>query len=280
MCGVVGLIGTPDAAREAFLGLTILQHRGQDAAGILSYDADGFHRVKDIGLVESVFTRDNMASLTGEVAIGHARYSTVGRTGDTSDVQPFVLSHPFGIGLIHNGNLLNHREIGERLRKQSRRALLTHSDSEVILNLFADGLARSPAARGEKELGFDDICGAVADVFREANGSYSIVTLVADAGLVAFRDPSGIRPLVWGTRAEKRSLEGKPGSLAEGKTAHMIASESVALSFLGYEHDSRREARRSDLHRHAGPRAASRPRGTARTALHVRVGVFRVARNP
>src|SRR5689334_2438817 len=98
MCGIVGLIGTPDAAREAFLGLTTLQHRGQDAAGILSYDTDGFHRVKNLGLVESVFTRDNMTSLTGDMAIGHARYSTIGR-GELFDVQPFLLSYPFGLGM-------------------------------------------------------------------------------------------------------------------------------------------------------------------------------------
>src|SRR3954462_2951191 len=105
MCGVVGLIGTPDAATEAFLGLTTLQHRGQDAAGIVSYDSDGFHRVKNIGLVESVFTRENMSTLTGHQAVGHVRYSTIGR-GDVSDVQPFLLNFPYGLALVHNGNLV------------------------------------------------------------------------------------------------------------------------------------------------------------------------------
>src|ERR1700722_18556931 len=100
MCGVVGLIGTPDAAREAFLGLTTLQHRGQDAAGILTYDTNGFHRVKHLGLVESVFNRQNMAELTGNLAIAHARYPTIGR-GDISDVQPLLLSYPFGLGIVH-----------------------------------------------------------------------------------------------------------------------------------------------------------------------------------
>src|SRR5277367_5014380 len=108
MCGIVGLIGTPDAAREAFLGLTTLQHRGQDAAGILSYDVQGFHKVKNVGLVDSVFTRENMEGLTGSMAIGHARYSTVGPRGDTGDVQPLLMSYPFGLGLIHNGNIVNH----------------------------------------------------------------------------------------------------------------------------------------------------------------------------
>src|SRR6185437_15361537 len=106
MCGIVGIIGTPEAAREAFLGLTTLQHRGQDAAGILSYDNSGFHQVKNLGLVESIFTRENMSSLTGNLAVGHARYSTVGR-GDIIDVQPFLLSYPFGLGMVHNGNVVN-----------------------------------------------------------------------------------------------------------------------------------------------------------------------------
>src|SRR5471030_1835196 len=101
MCGVVGLIGTPNAAREAFLGLTTLQHRGQDAAGILSYDRNGFHQVKNVGLVESVFTRDNMETLSGNMALGHARYATIGK-GDIQEVQPFLLSYPFGIGMVHN----------------------------------------------------------------------------------------------------------------------------------------------------------------------------------
>lgn len=229
MCGIVGLIGTPDAAREAFLGLTTLQHRGQDAAGILSYDpngeAAGFHRVKNIGLVESVFTRENMATLTGNMALGHARYSTVGR-GDVVDVQPFLMNYPFGLGMVHNGNLVNTQELAEELRTKYRRRLLTHSDTEVVLNLFADGLAR---ASHEAELTFDHVCEAVREVFQRVNGSYSIITTVADYGLIAFRDPNGIRPLVWG----KRKAEG-PGSSPSGE-AHMLASESVALSFLGYE---------------------------------------------
>lgn len=245
MCGVVGLIGTPDAAREAFLGLTTLQHRGQDAAGILSYDTDGFHRVKNIGLVESVFNRDNMNTLTGNIAVGHARYSTIGK-GDLIDVQPFLLSYPFGLGMVHNGNIVNCGQLATELRTQNRRHLLTHSDTEVVLNLFAEALARAPQNIQENtqslntksdavstELSFDDICSAVKEVFSKVNGSYSIVTLVADHGLVAFRDPYGIRPLVWGKRPSRRAGD-LEGTLPSGE-AHMIASESVALSFLGYE---------------------------------------------
>ncbi|MBI2712010.1 MAG: amidophosphoribosyltransferase [Bdellovibrio sp.] len=231
MCGIVGLIGTPDAAREAFLGLTTLQHRGQDAAGILTYDRNGFHCVKNIGLVESVFTRENMSNLTGNIALGHSRYSTIGK-GDLVDVQPFLLSYPFGLGMIHNGNIVNCGELASDLKKRARRNLLTHSDSETVLNLFAEGLARhsgdgavSEVSGDENsELQFRNICEAVREIFAKVNGSYSIITMVADQGLVAFRDPHGIRPLVWG----KKRVEG-------GGVAHMVASESVALNFLGYE---------------------------------------------
>jgi len=236
MCGVVGLIGTPDASREAFLGLTTLQHRGQDAAGILTYDTDGFHRVKNIGLVESVFTRENIASLTGNLAIGHARYSTIGR-GDLGDVQPFLLSYPFGIGMVHNGNIVNCKELAHELRTKYRRNLLTHSDTEIVMNLFAEGLAQTSTSGIAESLSseqqFESICSAVKSVFSQVNGSYSIVTLVADQGLVAFRDPHGIRPLVWGKRKVNPAANGA-GALASGE-AHMVASESVALSFLGYE---------------------------------------------
>jgi amidophosphoribosyltransferase len=217
MCGVVGLIGTPDAAREAFLGLTVLQHRGQDAAGILTHDPDGFHHVKNIGLVESVFTRENMSILRGEMALGHARYSTIGR-GDLIDVQPFVLNFPFGLGMVHNGNIVNVEELAKDLKTRARRHLLTHSDTEIVLNLLAEGLARS-TRDGDQELSFDQICGSVQEIFTRVKGSYSIVTMIADHGLMAFRDPNGIRPLVLGKK--------------DG--AHMIASESVALAFMGYE---------------------------------------------
>jgi amidophosphoribosyltransferase len=230
MCGVVGLIGSPDAAREAFLALTTLQHRGQDAAGILTYDAGGFHRVKNIGLVESVFTRENMANLTGSIALGHARYSTIGK-GDLGDVQPFLISYPFGLGMVHNGNVVNTEPLADELKKRSRRHLLTHSDTEVILNIFAEGLAKGGSETAE--LSFDHICDAVSDIFKRVNGSYSIVTMIADHGLVAFRDPHGIRPLIWGKRANKREGD-VPPPLPTGE-AHCFSSEAVALSFLGYE---------------------------------------------
>ncbi|MEO5971436.1 MAG: amidophosphoribosyltransferase [Bdellovibrionia bacterium] len=223
MCGIVGLIGTQEAAKEAFLGLTTLQHRGQDAAGILTYDSLGFHSVKSTGLVESVFTRENMSSLTGNMALGHARYSTIGR-GDLIDVQPFLISYPFGIGMVHNGNIVNCNELAKDLRTRGRRHMLTHSDTEIVLNLFAEGLAQFPVGDGSSNLNFDHICASVQDIFKRVNGSYSIVTLIADQGLVAFRDPYGIRPLVLGRK-----------KVESGGFAHIVASESVSLPFLGYE---------------------------------------------
>ncbi|MBL7714721.1 MAG: amidophosphoribosyltransferase [Bdellovibrionales bacterium] len=243
MCGVVGIIGSPEASREAFLGLTTLQHRGQDAAGILSYDQDGFHRVKNIGLVEAVFNRENMATLTGPIAIGHARYATIGR-GDLGDVQPFLLSYPFGVGLVHNGNIVNGADLSKQLKKDSKRTLLTQSDSEIVMNLFADALARhyreSGADDSPNEISsdrkFDLICAAITDAQKRLNGSYSIVSILGEHGLVAFRDPHGIRPLVWGSRKQKPA-EALPDSwkVQHAETAHMVASESVSLAFMGYE---------------------------------------------
>ncbi len=225
------MIGAPDAAREVFLGLTTLQHRGQDAAGILTYDRQGFHSVKNTGLVENVFQRTHMDTLTGDWAVGHARYSTIGR-GDLIDVQPFLLSHPYGLGMVHNGNIINSTELAQELKEQSLRQMLTRSDSEVLLHVFAEGLTaagRSEAASGAANsapLAFSVICSAVQNVFDRVNGSYSIVTLIAGEGLLAFRDPKGIRPLIFG----KKPQPGSPSGWAYG-----VASESVALGFLGYE---------------------------------------------
>lgn len=225
MCGVVGIIGTQDAAREAFLGLTTLQHRGQDGAGILTYDHEGFHRVKSLGLVESVFTRENMSALTGSIAIGHNRYSTAGK-GDLTEIQPFLLSYPYGLGMAHNGNIVNYSELAQDLKTHSKRNFVSQSDTEVVLNFLANEL--TAVARNQKSegaLSFDLICKALEAMFKEINGSFSIVTLIADHGIIAFRDPLGIRPLVWGQ---------KPGTLPTG-LSHMFASESVALNFNGYE---------------------------------------------
>ncbi len=223
MCGIVGIIGSPEAARETFLGLTTLQHRGQDAAGILTHDHEGFHRVKDIGLVESVFTKDRFKTLSGSIAIGHTRYCTIGK-GDIVDTQPFIETYPFGIGFVHNGNTVNYEKLLERQKSDSNRHSYSKSDGEILLNLIAEGLLKKQNQQS-KDLTFDHICQAVQNVYQHVNGSFSVATLIAGQGLVAFRDSHGIRPLIWGK---------KSGHLPTGE-AHMVASESVALNFNGYE---------------------------------------------
>lgn len=220
MCGVIGLIGTSQASSRALRGLSLLQHRGQDAAGILSYDDSGFHYVRNLGLVENVFTAENMRSLTGEVAIGHVRYGTAGKS-ELRNVQPFLLNFPYGIGLVHNGNLVNFRALTQELRTTYQRQPLADSDTENIINLFAEGLTKNVQKRTPT---FEDLCSSVSFVFDKALGSYSIVTLVAGFGLVAFRDPHGLRPLVMGQRREDN-----------GRISYGLASESTALSFLGYD---------------------------------------------
>jgi amidophosphoribosyltransferase len=159
------------------------------------------------------------------MAIGHARYSTIGK-GDLIDVQPFLISYPFGIGMAHNGNIFNCDELARDLRVRGRRHMLTHSDTEIILNLFAEGLAefsREDSEENSPDFSFHQICSSVKTIFDRVNGSYSIVAMVADQGLVAFRDPYGIRPLVLGK---------KKGT---SQDTYIIASESVSLPFLGFE---------------------------------------------
>ncbi|WP_413290955.1 amidophosphoribosyltransferase [Bdellovibrio sp. HCB337] len=220
MCGVIGLIGTNQASSRALRGLSLLQHRGQDAAGILSYDDSGFHYVRNLGLVENVFTAENMRPLTGEMAIGHVRYGTAGKS-ELRNVQPFLLNFPYGIGMVHNGNLVNFRSLTQELRVKYQRQPLADSDTENIINLFAEGLAKNVQRRTPN---FEDLCAAVSFVIEKAIGSYSIVTMVAGYGLVAFKDPYGLRPLVMGSRQED-----------SGKMSYAFASESTALSFLGYD---------------------------------------------
>jgi len=216
MCGVIGVIGPRaskvEAAKETFLGLITLQHRGQDAAGILSYD-QSFHLVKNLGLVESVFTRESIEGLTGTMAIGHARYSTVGR-GEIHDVQPLVLNYPYGIGIVHNGNLVNYSSLKDRLQNEMRRRCFTNSDTETMLNWFAHHLSGN---------GFAEIEKAVREVFAAVQGSYSVVGLMGESGLFAFRDPHGLRPLVLGKK------------IVDGRTSYMLASETIPLTFLGYQ---------------------------------------------
>jgi amidophosphoribosyltransferase len=234
MCGVVGILGPEEAAKEVFLGLFTLQHRGQDAAGILSYsegEGPGFHLHKDNGLVESVFDEGVVNRLPGRMAIGHTRYSTVGKSDNKGDIQPLVLNYPYGIGMAHNGNLVNYYDLVEKLKRERRRMPLTNNDLEVIQNLFAEALLEQEV-RGEEKMSFSSLEKAVASVMEQSIGGYSVVALVAGQGMFAFRDPKGIRPLVIGRR-ETMVREGTGGLVK--KPAYCITSETILLSFLGYE---------------------------------------------
>ena len=223
MCGIIGVIGTPQASRRALMGLTLLQHRGQDAAGILTHDEKGFHFVKQLGLVNEVFTPQAMASLTGNIALGHNRYSTVG-SNEISSVQPFLSNYPYGIGLIHNGNLVNFRRVSREMKETSHRHPLTGSDTEVILNLFADSLSRRVTHQKNSEPTLRAIEEAVHEVFERAIGSFSVVAMIANFGLVAFKDPHGIRPLRMSRKKEQ-----------DGTTSTLFSSESSVPSFLEYD---------------------------------------------
>ncbi len=235
MCGVIGVLGTPQASLRVLQGLQLLQHRGQDAAGILSHDSSGFHFIKNLGIVENVFPKNSPEILSGNVSIGHVRYSTVSKTrtkveassGDSGialselpNVQPFVMNFPYGIGLVHNGNLANFKDVSNDLQSKARRHPLTRSDSEAILNLFAESLAELTE---NEPLNFRHLCEAVKAVHKKAVGSYSVVTMIAGYGLVAFRDPDGIRPLTFARRKEK-----------DGKFSYLFASESTVATFLDY----------------------------------------------
>lgn len=233
MCGVVGIIGPEEAAKEVFLGLFTLQHRGQDAAGILSYqegEGPGFHLYKDNGLVESVFNEEIVNRLPGRMAIGHTRYSTVGNSGDKTDIQPLVLNYPYGIGMAHNGNLVNYYELKEEMREK-RRMPLTNNDVEVIENLLADALLHENK-HGVEKLSFEHIERAVNTVMKDIVGGYSVVTMIAGQGLLAFRDPKGIRPLILGVR--ETMVRDASGTMVKRK-AYCVSSELCLLNFLGYD---------------------------------------------
>ena len=233
MCGVIGIIGPenlqtqmPPAAFDCYRGLLSLQHRGQDAAGILSYDALShmFSVEKDLGLVAQVFDQTRIAKLPGYMAIGHTRYATVGSDGK-SDIQPMVTGVPFGLGMAHNGNILNYYALAKKLTNDFRRQLLTGNDLEVLIQYFAHYLVEKTGGLPVADtFGFENIKNAASRIFTTMTGGYAALGLIADEGLVAFRDPKGIRPLVIGYRD------------IEGGRVWCIASETIALTYLGYEY--------------------------------------------
>lgn len=217
MCGIVGIVGKRDVNVQLYDALTILQHRGQDAAGIVTCQDGRMAQQKANGLVQDVFRTRHMQRLLGNMGIGHVRYPTAGSSGPAM-AQPFYVNSPYGIALAHNGNLTNTEKLSEDLFKTDLRHVNTDSDSEVLLNVFAHELQ----LQGKLKPTADDIFAAVSGVHNRITGGYAVVTLIAGYGLIAFRDPNGIRPLVYGTR------EGQEG------TEYMVASESVALDVLGF----------------------------------------------
>ena len=216
MCGIIGIVGVSDVASALYDGLTVLQHRGQDAAGIATVDGSKIRLHKGNGLVRDVFDAPQMLLLSGKVGIGHCRYPTAGSEG-SDEAQPFYVNSPFGIALAHNGNLINTDALRREMFELDRRDINTESDSEVLLNVFAHELQSQPALTPQTAIN------AVAGVHRRCKGGYAVVSVVLGLGLVAFRDPNGIRPLVLGKRETANGAE------------FAVASESVALDTLGFQ---------------------------------------------
>lgn len=218
MCGIVGIVGHTPANQQIYDALTVLQHRGQDAAGIMTYhDGELFLR-KQTGLVRDVFQQRHMLALKGTIGIGHVRYPTAG-CDTSSEAQPFFVNSPYGICLGHNGNLTNATELAEVLTREDLRHLNTSSDSEVLLNVLASELSRTRTPRASAA----DIFNAVTALYRRVRGGFAVVSMIVGHGLLGFRDPHGIRPLVLGKRDSAQGPE------------YMLASESVALDMLGFE---------------------------------------------
>jgi len=218
MCGIVGIVGQRAVHQALYDALTNLQHRGQDAAGIMTAEDGRLYLRKNNGLVRDVFQQRHMVRLRGKMGIGHVRYPTAG-TASLTEAQPFYVNSPYGICLAHNGNLVNADELKRLVTQSDRRHLNTTSDTEVLLNVFAHELAQQSG----DGLTPDMILKAVEGVHHRCSGGYAVVVMIIDYGIVAFRDPYGIRPLVLGVRKTERGVE------------RMVASESVALDALRFD---------------------------------------------
>ena len=218
MCGVVGIVAKRPVNQAIYDALTVLQHRGQDAAGIVTWGDQGLKTRKSNGLVRDVFQQRHMLRLTGNVGMGHVRYPTAGGS-QSSEAQPFYVNSPYGICLAHNGNLTNFDELAEHLAVKDQRHLSTGSDSEVLLNVFAHELQ----IRSSDKLTPAQVFDAIEAVHRRCSGGYAVVAMIIGFGIVAFRDPHGIRPLTLGKRETSAGDE------------YMVASESVALDVLQFD---------------------------------------------
>ena len=220
MCGILGVVAHTPVNQLLYDGLQVLQHRGQDAAGIATIDGNTFHLHKDNGLVRDVFRTRNMRALPGNAGIAHVRYPTAGSAVDHNEAQPFYVNSPYGIVLGHNGNLTNTEQLQQELFLEDRRHVNTHSDSEVLLNVLAHELQDNTK---KYRLDTKSIFAAVSGVHLRCRGAYAVVALIAGYGLLAFRDSYGIRPLVVGANTTEHGTE------------YLVASESVALDTLGFK---------------------------------------------
>jgi len=218
MCGIAGIVSHQNVNQDLYDALTVLQHRGQDAAGIVTCENGRLHLRKDNGLTRDVFSTEQMMKLRGKMGIAHARYPTAG-SSSSSEAQPFYVNSPFGITLAHNGNLTNTEQLKKELFIEDQRHLNTNSDSEVLLNVFAHELQQL----GKLNLDQSDLFKAVEGVHRRCKGAYAVVIMIPNIGIIGFRDPNGIRPIIFGERQSEQGSE------------FMVASESVALDSLDFK---------------------------------------------
>ena len=221
MCGIVGIVSSTPVNQQVYEALTLLQHRGQDSTGIATADGSTIHMFKAKGQVREAYRTRDMRSLLGTVGLGHVRYATKGNAANEQEAQPFYVNAPYGIVLVHNGNLTNTRELTEELFHVDRRHLNTTSDTELLVNVLANELQSQVSGR---DLDPDQVFAAVSRVHERVEGSYAAIALIAGHGLLAFRDPFGIRPLVLGRRSA--GLVGDEW---------IVASESLVLESAGYE---------------------------------------------
>ena len=217
MCGIIGIVGKQFVNQLIYDGLTVLQHRGQDAAGMMTYYNRRLYLRKSNGLVRDVFHRRHMLNLKGKIGIGHVRYPTAG-CSSSAEAQPFYVNSPYGISLAHNGNLTNSEELKSELFRDDLRHINTDSDSEVLVNVLADELQRM----GKPRLEVGDVFDAVGKLHKRCRGGYAAVAMISGFGILGFRDPFGIRPVIFGERDTEAGKE------------YMIASESVAIDSLGF----------------------------------------------
>jgi amidophosphoribosyltransferase len=220
MCGILGIVARSPVNQLLYDGLLLLQHRGQDAAGIVTSERKSFHMHKGGGMVREVFRTRNMRSLPGDIGIAHCRYPTAGSASNSAESQPFYVNSPFGIVLGHNGNLNNADQLKEEMFRQDLRHINTNSDSEVLLNVLAHELEKASV---KLRLEPQTIFRAVANVHRRVRGAYAVIAMIAGYGVLAFRDPYGIRPAVIGYNETERGTE------------YIVASESVAVDALGFK---------------------------------------------